>query len=293
MQHFMKWSTHWPKIELRQACSHHAIQWGCQSWPGPCTKILNLLGLNLEWRQRRRASSHVGSPDPQAGGCLDAAQLGQKLHVLHAVRQGEHYAEHALQGSGLEQLQTKWRRVYPAKDHPVPPLFPGACPPGHTIAIGGKRRRLGVEPSFQRHPYGGQQMGIPHVGHADSATQAQQDASVDFRRASYPDGKDCSPWTTAVGGPQVLGITPCEPGEPPSGCGRGRPLEVGLESSVARSIRTSSIAPEAVRQRDHPVGPPTDQIGQSATLTAGQRHLPTIAEVTKSVMTATWANPGT
>ena len=36
-----------------------------------------------------------------------------------------------------------------------------------------------------------------------------------------------------------------------------------------------------------------DQIGQSAALTVGQRHLPTVEEVTKSVMTVTWANPGT
>ena len=108
--------------ELGQACPRHHIQWSYQSWPGPCAKILSFLGLKLEWRQRRRASEHAGSPDTPPGRRPDAAQLGQELHVLHAVRPREHQVRACSPRTGMELPQAKWRRVDTTEDHHVSPL---------------------------------------------------------------------------------------------------------------------------------------------------------------------------
>lgn len=116
----------------------------------------SILGLNVEWRQRRRVVKNVGSIVPSAGGCISPTQPRQELHILHAVRSWQHHAEHACHGQGLEQPQAKWRRLNVPEDHDIPSLFSRADSTGQQAATRGKRRRLSDESSIQEYSHRGQ-----------------------------------------------------------------------------------------------------------------------------------------
>ena len=51
--------------------------WNTETWQGSCSQILSILGLHIEWRQRR-PSSYACPPDTEAGGCHLTTPAGQE-----------------------------------------------------------------------------------------------------------------------------------------------------------------------------------------------------------------------
>ena len=70
-----------------QTPAHFDFQWPKHTWPGINASILTLLGLNVEWRQRRSAEYNCKT-FIKAGGCPGPIELGQELHILPPTQCG-------------------------------------------------------------------------------------------------------------------------------------------------------------------------------------------------------------
>ena len=182
-------STH---RQSRQKTAHGDIQWPEQTWPGFNASILALLGLNVEWRQRR-ATEYDCKIVSQAGGCPSSIGIGQELHVLPPMRSKKHHAQHVGQGQGLECPQTKWRRICPIEVDSFPTLLPGVGPKNSQVEFGGKRRRLDSEPQEPRNLYRRIEVGLLVVGSSGSDAETQQDSTFDLGENQDVIGTDCTP----------------------------------------------------------------------------------------------------
>ena len=113
------------RTEPRQKTDGGHLGWDAQTWQGSYASILTVLGINVEWRQRRRVVAHAGPPILETRGRLASVEPRQELHVLHSMCSRQYHAQYIDQGPRMEPTQGEGRGDHASSDDDVSSLYSG------------------------------------------------------------------------------------------------------------------------------------------------------------------------
>ena len=139
----MTWSTPWPKIGLCGAPIHDMMADEMQPDDQSFTDLLEVCSQNLDKRTRTTISN--GAANPGRGRAPRSNYSSDKsfMFFMQCGRGSIMLSMLLTKAKEWNSCKQKWRRIDTTEDYHVSSLLPGACAPGQTASIGGKRRRLG------------------------------------------------------------------------------------------------------------------------------------------------------